>query len=153
MLQHHGRTCLAAIASLLAAAPLVLAAPSVAAAQTSWGFSVVIGRDQGRPARPAVRGGVYWTRNSREFQFAYSNGYTDGYDKGRSDGRARRPFDPNRHKRYRSADHNYDRHHGPRIEYEYAYRDGFWAGYEAGYREARVYRGYPRDRDDWRRPY
>jgi hypothetical protein len=153
MLQHHRRTVIAGIAPFLALVPLILATPASAVAQTSWGFGVVIGHDQGRPAGPAVRGEAYWARNSREFQFAYSSGYKDGYDKGRGDGHARRSFDPSRHGRYRSADHNYDRRYGPRLQYEYAYRDGFRAGYDTGYRDARVYRGYRGDRDDWRRPY
>jgi hypothetical protein len=153
MLRHHTRTTLAALAPVLAAAPLLLATPSTAAGQTSWGVGVVVGNDQGRPSRPTVWGGMYWGRNNRGFQFAYTTGYTDGYEKGIEDARKWRSFDPARHRRYRSADHRYSRRYGPRVEYERAYRDGFRAGYRAGYQEARSYRGYPRGRGPVWRPY
>lgn len=75
---------------------------------------------------------------------AFSNGYEDGYDKGRDDGRDRDRFDPNRHSRYRSADHGYERRYGSKDVYRNVYRDGFRDGYQAGYREGRR-----NDRDWW----
>lgn len=153
MLQHHTRTTLAIVAPLLMAGALVLAAPQRAAGQVSVGFSVVIGQDQwGRIPPPPSAGAWRRPRDSRQYQFAYRSGYADGCEKGRDDGRDRRTFDPMRHRRYRSADHNYDRRYGPRVEYERAYRDGFWTGYAAGYREAQDYRRYPRGRNPlwWR---
>lgn len=66
---------------------------------------------------------------------AYANGVRDGYEKGREDGRDRDSFDPNRHKWYRSGDHDYKSQYGPRRQYEDIYRRGFQEGYERGYRE------------------
>jgi hypothetical protein len=143
MLRHRTRTFFTVVAPLLAAAPLILATPSKAAAQVSWGVGVVVGHDQGRP--PLVRGSVYLSRNSREYQFAYNSGYSDGREKGRDDGRHRRSFDPSRHRWYRSADHNYSRRYGARFEYEQAYRDGFRTGYGVAFRGSW---GYRRDHDD-----
>jgi hypothetical protein len=154
MLQHRTRAILAVVAPLVAACALVLATPERAAAQVSLGFGVVIGYDQGRRIPPPPSTGAwYGSRDNRQYQFAYSNGYTDGYEKGRDDGRDWRAFDPMRHRRYREADHKYNRRLGPRVEYERAYRDGFRAGYEASYREAQAYRGYPRGRDPRWQPY
>lgn len=154
MLQHRTRSILVVVAPLIAACALVLATPKRAAAQVSFGFGVALGHDQGRHVPPPPSTGAWYrSRNNRQYQFAYSNGYEDGYGKGRDDGRDWRRFDPMRHRYYRSADHHYDRHFGPRIEYERAYRDGFWSGYSAGYREAQEYRGYPQGRDPRWRPY
>jgi flagellar biosynthesis/type III secretory pathway protein FliH len=66
---------------------------------------------------------------------AFANGVRDGYEKGRQDGRDRHSFDPQRHKWYRSGDHDYKGAYGPRREYEDVYRRGFQEGYERGYRE------------------
>jgi hypothetical protein len=138
---------------LLAACGVVLALPATAGAQVSVGVGVVIGQG---PARrlplPPARGA--WNRPGGEpyYQLAYGNGYADGYEKGIEDGRRWRSFDPNRHRRYRDADHRYNRRYGPRVEYQRAYRDGFLAGYQMGYREAGWYRGYSRDRDPRRQP-
>lgn len=67
----------------------------------------------------------------------FNTGYEDGYDKGRDDGRDRDRYDPNRHSRYRNADHGYERRYGSKEWYRNAYRDGFRAGYDAGYRGGR----------------
>src|SRR5205809_6142354 len=58
-------------------------------------------------------------------------GYRDGIDAGRNDDRHRERFDPLRERRYRSADHDYDRRYGSRDEYARDYR----ASFERGYRE------------------
>jgi hypothetical protein len=64
-------------------------------------------------------------------------GYRDGYDQGRSDARGGDRYDPVRAKRYRSADHDYDKRYGSKDEYKREYRGGFEQGYEQGYRENR----------------
>jgi hypothetical protein len=66
---------------------------------------------------------------------AYSVGYTDGYDKGREDAEDNDRYDPTRHGRFKSADHEYEREYGSKDQYRIVYRDGFRAGYEAGYRD------------------
>jgi len=157
MLRQHSRFALL-LAALGAAVGLVLANPQAAAAQVSVEFGVVIGGGQGPriPPLQAPRGSWYRPGRNDFYQFASRNGYADGYEKGLEDARGRRTFDVLRHRRYRSADHNYDRRFGPRVEYQNAYRNGFRSGYEAGYRDAmQRYRGYGRDRRDgsWRWPY
>ena len=72
---------------------------------------------------------------------AFDNGYNDGIDKGREDGRDRDSFDPNRHSRYRSADHGYDKRYGSKDEYKEVYREGFRAGYNDAYRQSNTRRG------------
>jgi hypothetical protein len=152
---HSRAPFIAPLALLLAACTFVLALPAAAGAQGAFGLGVTIAQGQGRPLPtaplpPAVR---YQGARNRYFQLAYGNGYTDGHEKGIEDGRHWRSFDPERHRRYRDADHRYDRRYGPRVEYQRAYRDGFLAGYRMGYREAGRYRGYSRDWDPRRRPY
>ncbi|MBE3071556.1 MAG: hypothetical protein IMZ67_01150 [Acidobacteria bacterium] len=161
MLHQHARVALL-LAAFGAAIGLVLADPQPAAAQVSVGFGIAIGGGQGPriPPGPPQRGSWYRPGRNDFFEYASRNGYVDGYEKGLDDGRDRRAFDLLRHRRYRSADHYYDRRLGPRVTYQNAYRDGFRAGYEAGYREAaQRYRGYNggygrygRD-GSWRRPY
>jgi flagellar biosynthesis/type III secretory pathway protein FliH len=124
----------------------VLAAPRKAAAQVSLGFGIVIGGNQG----PSDRG---WYGRDSLHQLAFNNGYADGYDKGRDDGSDRRVYDPLRHKRFRQADHKYERRFGPKAAYQNAYRNGFRAGYDAGYLEkSRFPAGY-RDPGEWSRRY
>jgi hypothetical protein len=65
---------------------------------------------------------------------AFDNGYNDGLDKGREDARDRDSYDPNRHSRYRSADHGYEGRYGSKDQYRDIYRDGFLAGYNEAYR-------------------
>ena len=72
---------------------------------------------------------------------AFDNGYNDGLDKGREDGRDRDSYDPNRHSRYRSADHGYDKRYGSKDEYKQVYREGFRAGYNDAYRQTNTRRG------------
>ena len=77
----------------------------------------------------------------RYSSIAFDNGYNDGIDKGREDGRDRDSFDPNRHSRYRSADHGYDKRYGSKDEYKEVYREGFRAGYNDAYRQSNTRRG------------
>jgi hypothetical protein len=65
----------------------------------------------------------------------YDQGYSDGYDKGREDGRDNNQYDPNRHSRFRSADHGYNSRYGSKASYQRVYRDGFRSGYDEGYRD------------------
>ena len=65
---------------------------------------------------------------------AAQTGYRDGYEAGRDDARDRNSFDPVRSRRYRSADHDYDRRYGSKDDYKRVYRDAFQRGYEQGYR-------------------
>jgi hypothetical protein len=71
---------------------------------------------------------------------AFDNGYRDGVERGRADARARRAFDPERHRQYRSADRGYNRRFGSKLEYQDDYRDGFRAGYREAYRAINVQR-------------
>lgn len=147
MLRQHHRFVLAlAIVGIVAG--LVLATPQPAVAQVSVGVGVVIGAGQGPRIPPLQSPRGSWYRPGRnDFRnYAVSTGYTDGYEKGVEDARSRRSFDVLRHRRYRSADHQYERRYGPKVAYQNAYRDGFRSGYEAGYRDAmQRYRGYNGD--------
>jgi hypothetical protein len=67
---------------------------------------------------------------------AFDNGYNDGLDKGREDARDRDSYDPNRHSRYRDADHGYEKRYGLKDEYREVYRDGILAGYDEAYRSS-----------------
>ena len=64
-------------------------------------------------------------------------GYRDGFDAGRNDGRDRDRYDPQRARRYREGDHDYDRRYGSRDDYAREYRAAFQRGYDEGYRGAR----------------
>jgi hypothetical protein len=66
-------------------------------------------------------------------------GYRDGIEAGRDDARHRERFDPVRARRYRSADHEYDRRYGSRDEYAREYRANFERGYRDGYDRGRRY--------------
>ncbi len=134
---------------LLGASVFVLALPATAAAQVSVG--VTIGQGPARRLPPPARGVLNRPGGGQVYQLAYSNGYADGHEKGIEDGRHWRSFDPDRHSRYRNADHRYNRRYGPRFEYQRAYRDGFLAGYQVAYRDTSRYRGYSRDWDPRRR--
>ena len=72
---------------------------------------------------------------------AYSVGYKDGYDKGLDDADDNDRYDPSRHGRYKSADHEYEREYGSKEQYRITYREGFLAGYDDGYRNLRSPRG------------
>jgi hypothetical protein len=82
---------------------------------------------------------------------AWENGYLDGYEAGLDDGEDRDRFDPVGERRYRSADHGYDRRYGPLELYKNRYRPAFRDGYEEGYADGRRYgRGL---RSDGARPW
>jgi hypothetical protein len=61
-------------------------------------------------------------------------GYRDGFEQGRDDRHDGDRYDPISSKRYRSADHEYDRRYGPKDDYRREYRAAFQQGYQAGYR-------------------
>ena len=81
------------------------------------------------------RGGVYpvYRGPSR----AADIGFRDGIEAGRDDARHRERFDPVRARRYRSADHDYDRRYGSRDEFAREYRANFERGYREGYERGR----------------
>jgi len=81
------------------------------------------------------------------FDLAFLNGDEDGYEAGLKDRRRGDRFDPIREKRYRSADHGYDRRYGPKDLYKNRYREGFRRGYQEGYRDAAYRDGYNGRRD------
>jgi len=86
-----------------------------------------------------------WNRRiPQRFDLAFFNGQEDGYEAGLKDARRSDRFDPIREKRYRSADHGYDRRYGPKDVYKNRYRDGFRRGYQEGYRDG--LRNFRRDR-------
>ena len=84
------------------------------------------------------RGGAY-PRVSRRRVRAEEIGFRDGLEAGRDDARHRERFDPVRARRYRSADHDYDRRYGSRDEYARDYRAAFERGYREGYERGRRY--------------
>jgi hypothetical protein len=139
-------------AVLVIGSALALATPRDAAAQVSIGSGVVIGGNQ-RPYFPPTGDRRGWYGRNSEYALAFNTGYADGYDKGRDDGRDRRVYDPMRHKRYRQADHQYQRGYGSKMEYQNAYREGFRTGYDAGYRQRNRYPNNDRRPSPWPRPY
>ena len=64
---------------------------------------------------------------------AYMVGYDQGRQLGEQDARRNRPFDPVRHKEYRSVDGR-SRGYGNQSAFTTAFRQGFMSGYEDGYR-------------------
>jgi hypothetical protein len=103
---------------------------------------VIYGSNQGRrpqvlpyPNYPNYPNTIPGRRGSYNAGPAYSVGYKDGYDKGRDDADDNDRYDPARHGRFKSADHDYEREYGSKEQYRIVYRDGFRAGYDAGYRE------------------
>lgn len=88
---------------------------------------------------PGVYGNTY-PNNGRVYgnnSVPFDNGYRDGLEKGREDANRNNSYDPVRHSRYRSADHDYNKRYGSKDQYKLVYRDGFEAGYEQGYRALR----------------
>jgi hypothetical protein len=83
------------------------------------------------PTYPSGPGGVAVPRGS--YSPAGQNGYRDGLEAGRDDARSRHAFDPQRAKRYREGDHDYDNRYGSRDEYKREYRAAFQQGYRDGY--------------------
>jgi hypothetical protein len=70
---------------------------------------------------------------------ARQNGAADGYNKGLDDVHDRKRPDLDRHKWYRSGDHDYDSRYGSREMYRIEYRRGFEDGYNRAYGERRRY--------------
>lgn len=106
------------------------------------GARVIYGEDSWRNSQS--RRGPFGDRGDYRGRYstpALENGYRDGFDKGREDARDRDRFNPERHGRYRSADHGYERRYGDKDDYRRIYRRGFEQGYRDGYTNAR------RDRD------
>ncbi len=87
------------------------------------------------PRYGAVRGpqGGWWP--NRSYSPAPQVGYQDGYAEGRDDARDRDGYNPQRAKRYRDGDHEYDDRYGSRGQYRQEYRAAFLRGYERGFRE------------------
>ena len=84
-----------------------------------------------------IRTAVVVPRDGELESRAENAGYRDGIDEGRSDARHHARYDPVGSRRYRSADHDYDRRIGPREEYVRHYRAAFERGYAEGYRGTR----------------
>jgi hypothetical protein len=68
---------------------------------------------------------------------AAQTGYRDGFEAGRDDANSRRAFDPQRSRRYRDGDHDYNNRYGSRDEYKRDYRAAFQQGYNEGFRGGR----------------
>jgi hypothetical protein len=101
-----------------------------------------IARSYGRavvtpPAVVVPQGPAVVVPRERFVSPAAQNGYRDGLDAGRHDARDGNRFNPERDKRYREGDHDYDRRYGPRDDYKREYRDAFRQGYDEGYRAYR----------------
>lgn len=77
-----------------------------------------------------VRPGIYTSP-------AAATGYRDGFDVGHDDARDHESYDPVRSRKYRSADHDYDRSLDPKDEYKREYRRAFEQGYADGYGSVR----------------
>jgi hypothetical protein len=71
----------------------------------------------------------------RSYSPAAQVGYRDGYAEGRDDAEDRDGYNPQRAKRYRDGDHDYDDRYGSRGQYRQEYRSAFLRGYEQGFRE------------------
>jgi len=100
------------------------------------GYRQVARRDDRRAYPPPVPPAPYYGGGARErvVSPAAQNGYRDGLEEGQHDARSGDRFDPVRSKRYRSADHDYDRRFGSLDAYKREYRDAFQRGYDEGYR-------------------
>jgi hypothetical protein len=89
-----------------------------------------------RQGYPVYRGNPnVYERGDRAYgSWAASIGYRDGLDVGRADANDRETFNPQRSKRYKQADHDYDNRYGSKDLYRQEYRSAFVQGYEDGYR-------------------
>lgn len=90
-------------------------------------------RDIDRDRDRDDRDDVYAERGWGYSDVAYDIGYRDGADKGQNDAKDNKSFDPERHDRYRDADHGYRDSYGDKEAYKRQYRDGFRQGYEDGF--------------------
>jgi hypothetical protein len=84
------------------------------------------------PVYPGARGGRAVLRSP-----AAQVGYRDGFEAGRDDAHDRRAFEPQRSRRYRDGDHEYNDRYGSRDEYKREYRAAFQQGYDEGFRSGR----------------
>jgi len=89
-----------------------------------------------RSGYPAYRGNPnIYERGGRAYgSWAANTGYRDGVEVGRADANDRETFNPQRSKRYRQGDHDYDSRYGSKDLYRQEYRSAFVQGYEDGYR-------------------
>ena|SRR5437667_7570525 len=85
------------------------------------------------PAYPTYPGAGRAVVRSR----AAEVGYRDGFDAGRDDANSRRAFEPQRSRRYRDGDHEYDNRYGSHDAYKREYRSAFQQGYDEGFRGVR----------------
>jgi len=99
------------------------------------------GRGRGRSggAPPVWWDGRGQNRPGARVDLALENGYLDGYESGLDDGADRDRFNPVNDRRYRDADHGYERFYGPRELYRNRYRAAYQDGYRAGYEDGRRY--------------
>ena len=120
------------LAVLLAA----VAAP-VATLDARQAWTSPIRQPGGNSARwDGYQDGRIWSREGPDYnRAAITNGYDDGYREGLNDGRRRHRNDPFAERRYRNADHGYERWFGSREAYRVEYREGFRNGDERGYRD------------------
>ena len=87
---------------------------------------------------PVYRGNPNVYQNDRRYWSPATNaGYRDGFAVGRDDANDRDSYNPQRSKRYRSGDRDYDSEYGSRDVYRSEYRSAFLQGYEDGYRGIR----------------
>lgn len=109
------------IPTLFLAAGVALAAPACAARIYDRGYPQATYYPPPPPPRAAY------------VSVATQSGYRDGLEAGRDDWRHHDRFDPANSRRYRNADHDYDRRYGPRDEYKREYRAAFERGYREGF--------------------
>ena len=109
------------IPTLFLAAGVALAAPACAARIYDGGYPQATYYPPPPPPRAAY------------VSVATQSGYRDGLEAGRDDWRHHDRFDPANSRRYRNADHDYDRRYGPRDEYKREYRAAFERGYREGF--------------------
>jgi hypothetical protein len=83
--------------------------------------------------RAAYAGDDYRASYSAAQREAYDNGYRDGLKRGEDAARARRAFNVEIERDYRSAERGYNRNLGDRNRYRDTYRGGFAQGYRDGY--------------------
>jgi hypothetical protein len=97
--------------------------------------------NRGRTSRERFNGQPSMAgRGTARFDLAHDTGYNDGYEAGLSDAAAGRRPQPLTERRYRNADHGYERWYGSEESYRINYRSAFKLGYERAYRDQVRYR-------------
>ena len=110
-----------------------------------YGFQEGYRYGYGGPTRVARQRGAIppWSagngRGVYRYDPAYQTGLNDGYEAGLDDGRDGRRYDPVSERRFRNADHGYEREYGPREAYKNQYREAFKTGYARGFADGRRY--------------